>query len=271
MAAAATHPTRQESSDQKAAGTACRTVLTITELTERVVVHLPINDIFVIQQVCKTFENVIDASPSIREKIFKRLRGRLVVPVPVSAASLTNDQQVSRLEARDPSELASKAKQRSVLHPSLAILPYTRFGNSVPGGKVPDLSGVKVQFKKLHSFHWRTHTDEHDSCLDTYFCDLPCRNITVRQQYIVKREVLENTVDIQMEKVATVHEVLTTALTQASWISGIRFIDPADRPMSMEAALKLREQANGCENRSQTVFSKAVFTLHRVLDPVSSG
>jgi hypothetical protein len=131
--------------------------------------------------------------------------------------------------------------------------------------------GVKVQFKWLHSFHWRTHTDEHDSCLDTYFCDPPCRNITVRQQYIVKGEVLKNTVDIQMEKVATVHEVLTTALTQASWISGIRFIDPADRPMSMEAALKLREQANGCENRSQTVFSKAVFTLHRVLDPVSSG
>jgi hypothetical protein len=191
-------------------------VLTTTELTERIIVHLPTKDIFVIQRVCKTFENVIVASPSIQEKIFKRIRGQLVVPVQVSTAHLTNDQQVSRLEARDPGELTPKVKTRPVLNPWFAILPYTRFGSSVPGGKVSDLSGVKVQFERLHSFHWRTHTDGHDSCLDTYFCDPPCRNITVRQQYIVKGEVLENTVDVQMDRVATVYEVLTTALTQAS-------------------------------------------------------
>jgi hypothetical protein len=270
MAATATHPTHQESSDQEAAGIACRTVLTTTELTERIIVHLPTKDIFVIQRVCKTFENAIVASPSIQEKIFKRIRGQLVVPVPVSAAHLTNDQQVSRLEARDPGELTPKVKTRPVLNPWLVILPYTRFGSSIPGGKVPDLSGVKVQFERLHSFHWRTHTDGHDSCLDTYFCDPPCRNITVRQQYIVKGEVLENTVDVQMDRVATMYEVLTTALTQASWISGVRSLEPTNRPRSMEAALNLHEQANGCVDGSETVFSMAVFTLHGVFDPVVS-
>jgi hypothetical protein len=39
----------------------------------------------------------------------------------------------------------------------------------------------------------------------------------------------------------------------------------------MEAALKLREQANGCVDGSGTVFSMAVFILHRVFDPVISG
>jgi hypothetical protein len=68
-----------------------------------------------------------------------------------------------------------------------------------------------------------------------------------------------------------VYEVLTTALTQASWISGVRFLEPANRPRSMEAALKLREQANGCVDGSGTVFSMAVFILHRVFDPVISG
>jgi hypothetical protein len=51
-----------------------QTVLNTSELLERIILHLPMKNIFAVQRVSHKFKAVADTSPSIQTKVFRRLQ-----------------------------------------------------------------------------------------------------------------------------------------------------------------------------------------------------
>jgi hypothetical protein len=252
---AATHHTHQEASDRTAEISVCDTVLNTTELAERIIVHLPAKHIFVIQRVCKTFANVITTSPSIQEKIFKRLRGQLEVDPPEPTVHSTTVQ--------DATGRASGPPSRPTLSPWLAFQLNKRSLE-----KIDSPYGAAVELKYGRLFREHLVIEKHNSYLDTYFCDPPCRFIRVRQKYLVHDVILESSQVIEADKALTVYEVLTMASARSRWTSDAQFFEgPSSMPRTLRGAIKLCERAGSCTDGPKTVLTAARFMLYGVFDP----
>lgn len=129
---------------------------------------------------------------------------------------------------------------------------------------------VKVQFKFHRSARGYFFTTKEDSYLDTYFCDPPCDTTTVEQSYLVNGDVLENTTTMRTDRPMTLREVLELALDQTGLIADSSSGASENLPDTMRAAIKLREQQEGCTDGSKTVLSNVEFFLHGVFDFVGA-
>jgi hypothetical protein len=253
----------QEATSYAAAETAYQTLFGTAELVEQILLHLPAKHIVSSQRVCKTFAIAVNTSPSMQEKMFKRLSKRPDEQPPEPTRRPAEGQQPTLLEAFHEAELTASLQSRTVLSPWLAVVPEMR--KCWKGRRRP--KGVKVQFKWRRSAKGYFSTTKDDGYLDTYFCDPPCHTITVQQKYIVDGDSFENTQDVRADRPMTVREVLAKALEQPGPITDSFSLEPADSLATMGAVVKLREQETGCTDGSKTVLSKLGFILHEVFDP----
>jgi hypothetical protein len=256
----------QEVANQDATCTACETVFGTAELVEQILMHLPAKQLFVDQRVCKTFTNAIATSPAIQVKLFKRLPSHPETQTPESTNPSAKGKRSAQPEASVDRERAAKVPLHPILSPWLVVIPRRR--RCTRGMPAPQYA--KVQFKWRRSARAYFLTTNKDSYLDTYFCDPPCRSITVHQRYLVDGDGFENTQDVQTDRPMTVREVLEKALDQTGSVTDC-FSDMLGIPCTtMRAVVKSHEQAKGCTDRSRTVVSKAEFTLHGVVNPMIS-
>jgi hypothetical protein len=237
---------------------ACQTVFSTAELVEQILVHLPAKQLFSSQRVCKTFANAIATSPAIQVKMFKRLPDHPKKQTPESTEPSAKDKQPGT-----PSE-AELAARHPVLSPWLVVIPSLR---KCTKGMRPR-KGVKVQFQFRRSKRQFFFTTKEDSYLDTYFCDPPCRTITVQQKYSVHGDSFENTQDVQIDRPMTVREVLEKALDQAGPITDSFSLNKEILNGTMRSMITSHEQKKDCTDGSKTVLSKVEFVLHGVLNPL---
>jgi hypothetical protein len=264
MMATSSRSGAQEAASQDATCTACETVFGTAELVEQILVHLPAKQLFTSQRVCKTFANAIAASPAIQVKLFKRLPSHPKTQTPGSTNPSAKGKRPAQPEAPGDRELAATVPLHSILSPWLVVIPRRR--RCTRGMPAPQY--VKVQFKWRRSARAYFITTNEDSYLDTYFCDPPCRTITVHQRYLVDGDGFENTQDMQTDRPMTVREVLEKALDQTGSVTDSFSDMPGIPCTNMRAVVKSHEQVKGCTDGSKTVLSKAEFTLHGVVKPV---
>lgn len=105
---------------------------------------------------------------------------------------------------------------------------------------------AKVQFRWRRSAKRYFVTTKEDSYLDTYFCDPPCRTITVQQTYLIDGDDLENALDVQIDRPMTIREVLDKALEQTGPITDSFSQEPLIQSGTMRAIIKFYEQEKGC-------------------------
>jgi hypothetical protein len=196
----------QKAANHDATGIACQTVLSTTELVEQIIMHLPAKRVFRAQRVCKTFANVIATSPSIQKKIFKRLSTGPLKQTRIFTTSLTKGKHASRMDTSGKAKLAINKRPRRVLSPWLTIVSDVyRFGPRWRGFQ--KAAGVEVRLEWRRSVDGEFFTDDEDSYMDTYFCDPPCRQITVFQTYVVDGDTFENCKGVRTDRPMTIRRV----------------------------------------------------------------
>lgn len=166
----------------------------------------------------------------------------------------------------DEAELVTNPPLRPFLSPWLvSTRPTPKVRQCVINRRPKD---AKVQFNWRRSARQCFFTTNEDSYLDTYFCDPPCRTITVQQKYHIGGNDFENTREVQIDRPMTVREVLDKALDQTGPITDSFSQQPVIQCGTMRAMMKFHEQEKGCTDGSKTVFSKVEFVLHGVHNPV---
>lgn len=255
----------QEAANKAITYTACQTVFGTAKLVERILAHLPAKQLFVDQRVCKAFANAIASSPSIQVKMFRRLPHHSQKQASGSADSSMEGKPPAQQEVSGGAQLATNPQPCPVLSPWLVVVPGMR--KCTKGMRVRPRD-VKVQFRWRRSARQCFVTTKDDSYLDTYFCDPPCRTITVQQTYLIDGDDLENTQDVQMDRPMTIREVLDKALDQTGPITDSFSQEPLIQCGTMRAVMEFYEQGKGCTDGSKTVLSKVEFVLHGVHHPV---
>jgi hypothetical protein len=236
-------------------------VFSTAELVEQILVHLPAKQLFGSHRVSKTFANAIASSPAIQVKMFKRLPDHPKKQTSESTEPSAEGKHPAQPGAPSEAELAAR---HPVLSPWLVVIPRMR---KCMKGMRPK-KGVKVQFKLRRSKRRFFFTAKEDSYLDTYFCDPPCRTITVQQKYNVHGDSFENTQDVQIDRPMTVREVLERSLNQTGPITDSFSTNKEIQFGTMRSMIRSHEQEKGCTDGSKTVLSKGEFVLHGVLNPL---
>jgi len=253
----------QENANQDATRTACETVFGTAELIEQIIAHLPAKQLFVDQRVCKTFASAIAASPTMQVKMFKRLPDSSRMQALKSADSSVTGKHPARSKAPGAAELATKPQLRPILSPWLDfVLKVPQCVRYYPPRE------KKVESKWRRGARGRSFTTKEDSYLDTYFCDPPCRTITVQQYYLVDGDGFDNTQDVHTDRPMTVREVLEKALDQTGPIIDSVSYKQVVACETMRSIIKSHEQEKGCTDGSKTILSRAEFVLHGVFNPV---
>jgi len=243
--------------------TAFQTVFGTAELVEQILVHLPAKQLFSSQRVCKTFTNAIAASPEVQVKMWRRLPDCTQMQASGPADDSMENNYLAQPEVSGEAELAINPQLRPVLSPWLVVIP--RISKSWEGQQPREM---KVRFSWRRSARQYFFTAKEDSYLDTYFCDPPCRTITVQQTYLVDGDDFENTQDVHIDKPMTIREVLDKALDQTGPVADSFSQEPVVQCGTMRAMINCHEQEKGCTDGSKTVLSKVEFVLHGVHDPV---
>lgn len=125
-----------------------KAVFDTSELLERIIVHLPLKDIFVIQRVSHQFQNVITTSPDIQTKLFLRLKKQ-------PAETLQMDHRFEHGVPMNP--LLAGSKLRSYMSDAFAYRAMQRGG--------PQYANMDAG---------AAHPGEYPSFLDMYITDPPC-------------------------------------------------------------------------------------------------
>jgi hypothetical protein len=253
----------QEAASKATTCTACQTVFGTAELVEQILVHLPAKQLFSSQRVCKNFTNAIAASPEIQVKMWRRLPDCPQKQASGAVYDSMEGNHPAQTEVPGGAGLETNSQSRPILSPWLAVVPRMR----------KCWKGMRPREMRLR-FSWRRSarqyffTAKEDSYLDTYFCDPPCRTITVQQTYLVDGDDFENTQDVQIDTPMTIREVLDKALDQTGPITDSFSQEPVIQCGTMRAITKSHEEEKGCTDGSKTVLSKVEFVLHGVHNPV---
>lgn len=169
-------------------------VLNTNELLERIILHLPMKNIFAIQRVCQRFKAVIATSPDIQTKLFLRLRNE-----PEENWTLNADE--SRGNVATPDDIYFRKVDDEELHvlrhrpvrlnPLLDLVTFDDYRWAANHRIL--LNHNKSEFAQM-GFS-QGHFDSEASFLKMYITDPPCRMASARiiAQFVFDPEGIEST------------------------------------------------------------------------------
>lgn len=148
-----------------ATDSARKAVFDTSELLERIIVHLPMKDIFIIQRVSHQFRNVITTSPDIQTKLFLRLKKQPIETWETDDRSKHGVRKLGGSEQQDGEVLTPVT-----LNPLLVecgVPAYMSHAVRYIPAKWTGPQCVKMDFDSAH-------LGEHPSFLKMYITDPPC-------------------------------------------------------------------------------------------------
>lgn len=158
---------------------ALQIVLDTTELVENIIKHLPARNIFGVQRVCKTFAGVIATSPSIQQKMFRRLHNQPEEQWVMSRDSVQIRDDTDQCDVRLYRGADSDSPIGDFAFTPVALNPL--FAASHMPLEMPEIhrvSTANASYFSLGDF-W-CGSQQKASFLDTCLSDPPRRSLTVK-------------------------------------------------------------------------------------------
>lgn len=142
-----------------------KAVFDTSELLERIIVHLPMKDIFIIQRVSHQFQNIIATSPEIQTKLFLRLKNQPREAWKIDDRSEHGIRRLGESEKRE-GEIVSPVALNPLLV-ECGVPSYMSHAVIHRPAKWTGPQSVKMDFDSAH-------LGEHPSFLKMYITDPPC-------------------------------------------------------------------------------------------------